>query len=269
MKKILFVCTGNICRSPMAEFIFNLRAAKDGVDARAESAGIGAFDGGKMSEYAARTLAERYGTDAAATDKFRSRYLSFEMLKEYDYVVCMTVPQKSAVEDKAFGLSESAFETFSGARRVSSEFFYGGTDCRGSGRGVQDGKNRREITEKNGMPRYEFRREITERSGVKNGGVRLETIKRNDAQNGGKLSEQTARGAEEIDNPSEGNGDVKCEILSAADLTGGCDVSDPYGGDISAYKSAARRIEFVVDALIKKLKANKVKKTENKEDEPD
>ena len=40
MKKILFVCTGNTCRSPMAEVIFNALAKEKGLDWRAESAGF-------------------------------------------------------------------------------------------------------------------------------------------------------------------------------------------------------------------------------------
>ena len=40
MKKILFVCTGNTCRSPIAEGIFNAAAQENNLDARACSAGI-------------------------------------------------------------------------------------------------------------------------------------------------------------------------------------------------------------------------------------
>ena len=40
MRKILFVCTGNTCRSPMAEGIFNKLAEERGFDAIASSAGI-------------------------------------------------------------------------------------------------------------------------------------------------------------------------------------------------------------------------------------
>ena len=52
MKNILFVCTGNTCRSPMAAGIFNLLAGERGVDARAASAGLAAVNGVPVTENA-------------------------------------------------------------------------------------------------------------------------------------------------------------------------------------------------------------------------
>ena len=56
MKKILFVCTGNTCRSPMAEAIFNDKAKKRNADFRADSAGLSAFEGAGVSSYADKAL---------------------------------------------------------------------------------------------------------------------------------------------------------------------------------------------------------------------
>ena len=55
MQKILFVCTGNTCRSPMAEKIFNHRAPSG---YRAASAGIVTRDGKPISENSRLALEE-------------------------------------------------------------------------------------------------------------------------------------------------------------------------------------------------------------------
>lgn len=52
MKAILFVCTGNTCRSPMAQGIFNSIAEEKNLDWRAKSAGIAAVSGMPYSKNA-------------------------------------------------------------------------------------------------------------------------------------------------------------------------------------------------------------------------
>jgi protein-tyrosine-phosphatase len=52
VKKVLFVCTANTCRSPMAQAIFDTLAEDEGFRFRAESAGAEALEGTVMAEYA-------------------------------------------------------------------------------------------------------------------------------------------------------------------------------------------------------------------------
>lgn len=82
---ILFVCTGNTCRSPMAAGIFNTLAGKAGLNIRAISCGIAAF-GNPVTQNAVAAAAD-YGSDISA-------HLSCKVdegtLKSVDRVYTMT-----------------------------------------------------------------------------------------------------------------------------------------------------------------------------------
>jgi glycine hydroxymethyltransferase len=92
MKTVLFVCTGNICRSPMAEGLFR-HATKGRNEFRVISAGVGAVDGLPPSEYAVRALRE-LGIDIS---KQRSRMLTAELVNEADYIFGMTHSHVDAI----------------------------------------------------------------------------------------------------------------------------------------------------------------------------
>jgi RpiB/LacA/LacB family sugar-phosphate isomerase len=85
MKTLLFVCTGNICRSPMAEGLLrHLTRERGGY--QAFSAGVGAVEGQPPSPEAVRAMAE-LGIDISGQ---RSRMLTRELVQRADYIFAMT-----------------------------------------------------------------------------------------------------------------------------------------------------------------------------------
>src|ERR1043165_8894027 len=92
MKTILFVCTGNVCRSPMAEGLFR-HAVRGRGDYRVLSAGVGAVDGQPPSAHAVTALRE-LNIDIS---RQRSRMLTSELINQADYIFGMTHGHVDAV----------------------------------------------------------------------------------------------------------------------------------------------------------------------------
>lgn len=98
MKKVLFICTANICRSPMAEAIFNALAEDKGLSFRAESAGVAALRDKPITPNASVALEEIgiYARDHSA------RQVNAEILEEADLVLAMS-PWHVAELRRVFG----------------------------------------------------------------------------------------------------------------------------------------------------------------------
>ncbi|HVJ45652.1 MAG TPA: low molecular weight protein arginine phosphatase [Luteolibacter sp.] len=84
-KHVLFVCTGNTCRSPMAEGLFR-KAVATRPDYAVSSAGVSASKGSAASPETVMILKKR----GAALDKFGSRLVSKSILDEATHVFAMT-----------------------------------------------------------------------------------------------------------------------------------------------------------------------------------
>ena len=81
---ILFLCTGNTCRSPMAAGLFAMRCAERGLETNISSAGIAAWP--SPAEPNAVVAAAELGADLTA---HRSQQVTPELLEQAGFVVCM------------------------------------------------------------------------------------------------------------------------------------------------------------------------------------
>jgi len=114
---VLFVCTANICRSPMAVALFKTVLAENGIDPtswRIESAGTWAPQGQPAAPEMVEILAGR-GLKIA---RHRSRMVTIKMLDDFPLILTMEAGHKEAIlaefrslKGKVFLLSEMASES--------------------------------------------------------------------------------------------------------------------------------------------------------------
>lgn len=88
MHKVLFVCLGNICRSPTAEGVFRAQVAAAGLSEviGIDSAGTAAWHIGKAPDQRAQAAATRRGYDLTA---LRGRQVAVADFGEFDYILAM------------------------------------------------------------------------------------------------------------------------------------------------------------------------------------
>ena len=91
--KILFVCLGNICRSPLAEGVFNHLAAQAGRAAEFEvdSCGTGGWHAGELPDPRSRAVAQKHGL----TLSHRARQFERSDFNNFDFIIAMDQSNKS------------------------------------------------------------------------------------------------------------------------------------------------------------------------------
>jgi len=132
--KILFVCTGNICRSPMAEGILRHKLYEAGLEAEADSCGFESFHVGDHPDKRAQTVCRKHGIDITSHvarlfrkqdfDNFdfiyvmdSSHYYSVSRMsrssrdmKKTDYILNLVYPGKDLPVDDPWYHDLEAFE---------------------------------------------------------------------------------------------------------------------------------------------------------------
>ena len=98
--KILFVCLGNICRSPTAEVVFRDVAAREAPDLKVEvdSAGTAAYHVGKAPDPRTREAALRRGYDLAP---LRARVVEPPDFERFDLILAMDRENLSVLQRRA------------------------------------------------------------------------------------------------------------------------------------------------------------------------
>ena len=92
---VLFVCLGNICRSPLAEAAFKAEAERLGLDLHTDSAGTGDWHVGHPPDRRAAAVAKRNGIDIS---HLRARQVSPRDFHDFDFIVALDAQNLSDLE---------------------------------------------------------------------------------------------------------------------------------------------------------------------------
>jgi protein-tyrosine phosphatase len=83
---VLFVCLGNICRSPLAEAAFRARASAAGLHVTTDSAGTGGWHIGEPPDLRAQATAKRYEIDISG---YRARQVGQDDFARFTHILAL------------------------------------------------------------------------------------------------------------------------------------------------------------------------------------
>lgn len=127
MQKLLIVCLGNICRSPMAEGAVRHVAAARGLDLMVDSAGTGGWYAGEAPDPRSIDVCRKQGVDIT---QLRARQITVQDFHRFDLVLAMdgaNLLQLQNLAPSEFANKIHLFGAFAGVGGVADPY-YGGLD---------------------------------------------------------------------------------------------------------------------------------------------
>jgi len=226
IKRVLFVCTGNTCRSSMAEALLRKMLIEDLGEKAAKIQVISAGTGAITGDIASPNAIEVMKHEGINLQNHRAKRVTPEMVKAADLVLTMTLDQKKAVQNmlptaknKVFTLTEFA-------------------------EGVKEIEELMNQAEKLRLKLEEKRRKYLEHRSPE-----LEDLRRRMRALDGELRQIEQKMEQEIASEKRELEQIQAKLTTL-------EIPDPYGQNIEAYQICASEIKQKLKAVVSKIKVS-------------